>query len=69
MTEAIQLMTEGVITGLVVQKPFNMGFLGVENAVKAAKGEKVNEVVNSGTALIDINNIYTIENQKLLFPF
>ncbi len=69
VTEAIQLMTEGVITGLVVQKPFNMGFLGIENAVKAAKGEKVNEVVNSGTALIDINNIYTIENQKLLFPF
>lgn len=69
VTEAIQLMSEGAIEGLVVQKPFNMGFLGVENAVKLAKGEKIEPVINSGTALIDINNIYTIENQKLLFPF
>ncbi len=69
VTEAIQLMTEGVIQGLVVQKPFNMGFLGVENAVGLARGNKTEQVVNSGIALIDIDNIYTIENQKLLFPF
>lgn len=69
VTEAIQLMTEGVIEGLVVQKPLNMGFLGVENAVKTARGESTEQVINSGTALINIDNIYTIENQKLLFPF
>ncbi len=69
VTEAIQLMTEGVIEGLVVQKPLNMGFLGVESAVKLMHGEQTEPVINSGTALIDIDNIYTIENQKLLFPF
>jgi len=69
VTEAIQLMTEGTIEGLVVQKPFNMGFLGIENAVKMESGKKVKTVVNSGIAMIDIDNIYTIENQKLLFPF
>jgi len=52
-----------------VQKPFNMGFLGIENAVKMESGKKVKTVVNSGIAMIDIDNIYTIENQKLLFPF
>lgn len=69
VTEAIQLMTEGVIEGLVVQKPLNMGFLGVENAVRLAHGEPTEPVINSGTALIDVDHIYTIENQKLLFPF
>jgi ribose transport system substrate-binding protein len=68
-SEAIQLMTEGVISELVVQKPFNMGFLGIENAVKLVKGEEIDSEVNSGIVLIDTDNIYKIENQKLLFPF
>ena len=66
--EQIQLLEEGVYEALAIQKPFNMGYLGVEAAVRAARGEKVEAYVDSGSELITKENMYTEENQKLLFP-
>lgn len=67
-TEQIQLLEEGVFEALAIQKPFNMGYLGVETAVKAVRGEKTEEEIDSGSELITKENMYTEENQKLLFP-
>ena len=66
--EQIQLLEEGGYEALAIQKPFNMGYLGVEAAVRAARGEKVEAYVDSGSELITKENMYTEENQKLLFP-
>lgn len=67
--EEIQLLEEGVFDAIVIQKPFNMGYLGIETAVKAAQGKEVEPYVDSGSELITKENMYTEENQKLLFPF
>ncbi|MDO4523017.1 MAG: substrate-binding domain-containing protein [Eubacteriales bacterium] len=68
--EMIELMEAGIFRGVVIQKPFNMGYLGVEETVKLLEGKrKSGTYINSGTKLITINDIYTEENQKLLFPF
>ena len=67
--EEIRLLEEGVFEGIVVQKPFNMGYLGVETAYKKVKGENVSKNIDSGSELITKENMYTEENQKLLFPF
>lgn len=67
--EEIQLLEEGVFDAIVIQKPFNMGYLGIETAVRAARGMKVEPYVDSGSELITKENMYTEENQKLLFPF
>lgn len=67
--EEIQLLEEGVFDAIVIQKPFNMGYLGIETAVRAARGEAVEPYVDSGSELITKENMYTEENQKLLFPF
>ncbi len=67
--EEVELLEEGVFQGIVIQKPFNMGYLGIEAAVKAVKGENVLKNVDSGSQLITKENMYTKENQKLLFPF
>ena len=67
--EEIELLEEGVFQGIVIQKSFNMGYLGIEGAVKLVKGKKVEKNVDSGSQLITKNNMYTEENQKLLFPF
>ena len=67
--EQVRLLEEGVFNAIVVQKPFNMGYLGAEMAVKAAIGEKIPESVDSGSALITKDNLYTKENEKLIFPF
>ncbi|NRF93751.1 substrate-binding domain-containing protein [Paenibacillus frigoriresistens] len=65
----ISFLEEGILQATVVQKPFNMGFLAVEAAVKAYKGEKISSRIDTGSEVITKNNMYTKENQKLLFPF
>lgn len=67
--EEIQLLEEGVFDAIVIQKPFNMGYLGIETAAQAARGVRVEPYVDSGSELITKENMYTEENQKLLFPF
>lgn len=67
--EQIKYLEEGIYEAIVIQKSFNMGYLGVESAVKLLKGEKVSREIDSGSALITKENMYSSLNQKLLFPF
>lgn len=67
--EEIELLEEGVFQGIIIQKSFNMGYLGIEEAVKLVHGKKVDKNVDSGSQLITKDNMYSKENQKLLFPF
>jgi ribose transport system substrate-binding protein len=65
----IQYLEKGVIDAIVVQNPFAMGYLGVKHAAMAARGVKVDKEVNIESRIIDMDNIYTEENQKFMFPF
>lgn len=67
--EEISFMEKGVIQSLVIQNPFNMGYLGVKYALDAINNEKVPKTVNTGSEVIDKENMYLPENQKLVFPF
>lgn len=67
--EMIRYIEEGICDGIIVQKAFNMGFLGVEQAVKILMGDEVEAFIDSGCELITRDNLYEIENQKMLFPF
>ncbi len=67
--EGIQYLEEGVIDTLIVQKPFNMGYLGIQKAVEVARGKTVEKIIHSEIEIITVDNVYTDENQKLLFPF
>lgn len=67
--EAVQLMEQGVFCGIVVQKAFKMGYMGVRETVRLLKGEKVEKNIDSGSELVTPENMYTSELEKLLFPF
>jgi ribose transport system substrate-binding protein len=67
--EEIQLLEAGIFEGIVVQKAFNMGYIGLETAVHILKGEDVANNIDSGSNIVRKDDIYTDENQKLLFPF
>lgn len=67
--EEIQFLEEGIFEIIVIQNPFKMGYLGMEAAVRILNGEKVEKHIDSGCELISSGNVYTEENQKLLFPF
>lgn len=67
--EEIDFIEDNVIQAAIVQRPFNMGYLGVKYAFQASEGKSVPKLVDTGSKVIDKSNMYTPENQKLLFPF
>ncbi|HHV98400.1 MAG TPA: ABC transporter substrate-binding protein [Clostridiaceae bacterium] len=67
--DEIKLIEEGVIQATVVQNPFNMGYRAIEMAVKSLKGEKIEKWINTGSVAVTKENMYSNENQRLLFPF
>jgi len=67
--EQVQLLEEGVFDAIVVQRPLNMGYLGIKAAYQTVMNETVEAKIDSGSELITKDTIYTKENEKLLFPF
>lgn len=67
--ETMEFMQEGVVQALVLQNPFNNGYLAVQYAVEVMEGRKVPDRIDTGIKLIDLDNMLWPENQKLLFPF
>ena len=67
--EAVQLMENGVFKGLVVQKAFKMGYIGVKETILMLRGKSYEKDVNSGCELVTPDNMYNSEIEKLLFPF
>lgn len=47
-----QLVEQGKILGSTAQNPYQMGILGVQNAVKAAKGETIETRIDSGAVVV-----------------
>ncbi|MGI6117010.1 MAG: sugar ABC transporter substrate-binding protein [Bilifractor sp.] len=46
----------GQMIGTTAQNPYNMGILGVQNAIKAAHGETIEKVINSGQTVVTKDN-------------
>lgn len=65
----IQLLEEGVLNAAIVQKPFNMGYLGVKTALKLIESDQTEDITYIESNVITQENMYFPENQKLLFPF
>ncbi|UKS24806.1 substrate-binding domain-containing protein [Paenibacillus sp. HWE-109] len=64
----IKLLEEGILKAEIVKKPFNLGYVAVETAVQASSGIKVDPKINIESRAITRENMYTQENQELLFP-
>jgi ABC-type sugar transport system substrate-binding protein len=54
--DAVASIKAGEMSASVAQSPYNMGALGVENALKAVRGEKIEPVIDTGTELITKDN-------------
>ena len=66
--EEIEFLEGGVVQALIVQKPFNMGYLGVRTLVEAMRGKRVPPVIHTESVLVRQSDMFTPENQRLLFP-
>ncbi len=65
----VKLLQEGILQATIVQRPFNMGYLGITTALDKINGKKVQSYVDTGSVVITLENMNEDEHQKLLFPF
>ncbi|MGA2380308.1 MAG: substrate-binding domain-containing protein, partial [Spirochaetia bacterium] len=64
----LKYLERGIIRNTVVQKPFNMGYLGIQAVADLVSGKKPPRFINTGSVDITVKNMFLPENQKLLFP-
>lgn len=67
-SKIISLLEDKIINSIGVQNEFNIGYLGVKNAVNMLRGKKIGNSVIEST-IVTMRNMYSNENQRLLFPF
>jgi ribose transport system substrate-binding protein len=64
----ISFLEDKVINATAIQNEFNIGYLAVKTAKNKINGKNIENSTISST-VINTNNMYSEENQKLLFPF
>ena len=69
--ECIDKMQRGIVSALIVQNPYAMGYLGVETACKIINGryQENGEFLTTPAVVVTKDNMFTLEGQKVLFPF
>ena len=64
----LESVQASVVRATIVQKPFNMGYLGIKVALELVEGKPVDPVIDTGSQVINRQNMLLPENQQLLFP-
>jgi len=61
-------LKQGHIDALVLQNPFNMGYLAVKTVVRHIKGEQVEPRIDTGATLVTRQNLDQPEIKELVLP-
>ena len=69
--KTVDLMQTGVVSALIVQNPYAMGYLGVETACQLLDGQTFDAktLINTSTQIVTRENMFSQAGQKALFPF
>ena len=67
-TQELAYLEAGVIDALVVQRPYNMGYMSVKSAAEFLLGNPIPSFIDTGSILITRENMFSREYQELLFP-
>lgn len=62
-SEGLKSIKDGGLTAEVAQDPYMIGYLGAEAAVKAIKGESVEQRIDSGAKVITKDNVDEVLNK------
>ncbi|QOR47814.1 ABC transporter substrate-binding protein [Trueperella pecoris] len=63
----IGLIRDGVMAGSVTQNPYQMGYIAVERAVAAARGDAIEPKIDSGFYWYDATNLDDPDIQKAVY--
>ncbi len=67
---SVGMLETGEIQGLVVQNPYAMGYLGVENAYRLINGLPLpSEQIDTTTTYVSASNMYDVDIQRMIFKF
>src|SRR3954447_19287380 len=64
----IRAMRSDQLHGIVVQNPFNMGYLGVRTMVDSLRGKSIEKRIDTGVTMVTIDNLNSPELQTVLHP-
>src|SRR5205814_10633242 len=64
----IDAMKAKQLHGIVVQNPFNMGYLGVRTMIEHLQGKSIEKRIDTGVTLVTPANLNSPETQTLLHP-
>lgn len=64
----IAALQEGDIDGLVVQNPFNMGYLAVKTITEHLRGQKVEKRIDTGAQLVTKENLADPKVKEVMQP-
>ncbi|MEI6969937.1 MAG: substrate-binding domain-containing protein [bacterium] len=67
-TKLVDALKAGQISGLVIQNPMRMGYLGVKTMVEHLRGRPVEKRVDTGIVLVTPENMEKPEVRELLQP-
>ncbi|MBY0215945.1 substrate-binding domain-containing protein [Paenibacillus illinoisensis] len=67
--QQLEQLQEGTFQYLIVQNGFSAGYLGLNQAVARLNNQQVQARVKLETKLVSTDNMFWMDNQKLLFPF
>jgi ribose transport system substrate-binding protein len=59
LQETLAGIRDGSIQFCIVQKTYNMGWLAVENLLKAVNGEDIPKQIDTGIVIVDKENVAT----------
>ena len=67
----VELLQKGVVSALIVQNPYAMGYLGVEKAWQSLQGQRfdADALIDTATSIITRETMFTTESQKAIFSF
>lgn len=66
--EEIGFVKDGTLAGVMVQNPYNIGYLGVRSCMKLLSGQSVPQFIDTGYSFVDKDNIGEDYIQLLLDP-
>jgi ABC-type sugar transport system substrate-binding protein len=64
----VSCLEEGIMHGIVLQDPVNMGYLAVKTMVAHLEGEQVEKRISTGQHMATAENMHSEEMQQLLKP-
>lgn len=67
--EAARYLEEDVIDAIIVQRPFNMGYLSVREAYRQGRGARDTSFISVDVVMVTKENMFEEETQKFIIPF